>query len=900
VGQILVDGRSHDVHPGQSLLQACLSLRYDLPYFCWHPAMGSVGACRQCAVKQFKDEHDARGKIVMACMTPAAPGSRISITDPEAVEFRRAVAEGMMLNHPHDCPVCDEGGECHLQDMVVMTGQNYRRTRFPKRTFRNQYLGPFLNHEMNRCIQCYRCVRFYREYAGGRDFDAFGLRDLVYFGRARDGVLESEFAGNLVEVCPTGVFTDATFKHHYTRKWDLQLAPSVCVHCGLGCNVSAGDRYGMLRRILNRYHGEVNGWFLCDRGRFGYEFVNGPRRIREPLLRRAGQREALSPGAAAELLGELAADGHTIGVGSPRASLESNFVLRALVGPERFFAGVPRAEARLTARALEILHQGPARTPSLREVEHCDAVLVLGEDVAAVAPRMALALRQAVRQQPMRKAAALQVPLWLDQAVREVVQDETGPLFVATPVTTHLDDVATAAFRAAPDDLARLGSAVAHALDPSAPTVRDLPHEAAALAGRIAAALAEAECPLVVSGPSCGNEALLEAAANVARALHARGRPALLAFTAPECNTFGLALMEARPLEDALESTRRGDVETVVVLENDLYRRAPAAEVEAFLGSARHLVVLDHLMTPTAERAELLLPAGTFAEADGTLVSSEGRAQRFFPVLDPVESIRASWRWLCAALAAGGLRRAAAWNLDDVLAALAEAFPVLAPARGAAPSASFRMAGGKIPREPHRYSGRTAMRADADVSEPKPPDDPDSPLSFSMEGSPAQPPAALIPFFWAPGWNSIQATKKFQEEVDGPLRGGDAGIRLVEPAEEQRDSHFDRVPAVFVPRDGEWLLLPLHQIFGSEELSREAPAVAQLAAPAVLSLRPEDASALGLAQGATAELRIGALALRLPVALRPELPAGTAGLPAGIPPVAGLPLPAFGRIGRAP
>ena len=189
-----------------------------------------------------------------------------------------------MLNHPHDCPVCDEGGECHLQDMTVMTGHDYRRYTFEKRTFRNQYLGPFVNHEMNRCIQCYRCVRFYREYAGGDDLNAFALRNIVFFGRDRDGVLENEFAGNLVEICPTGVFTDATLKRHYTRKWDLQMAPSVCVHCALGCNITAAERYGMLRRLVNRYNGEVNGYFLCDRGRFGYEFVNSERRIRQPLL----------------------------------------------------------------------------------------------------------------------------------------------------------------------------------------------------------------------------------------------------------------------------------------------------------------------------------------------------------------------------------------------------------------------------------------------------------------------------------------------------------------------------------------------------------------------------------------------------------------------------------------
>ena len=200
-----------------------------------------------------------------------------------------------MANHPHDCPVCDEGGECHLQDMTVMTGHVRRRYRFPKRTFRNQNLGPFIDHEMNRCIQCYRCVRFYADYAGGYDLVAMGLRNQVYFGRQRDGKLESEFSGNLVEVCPTGVFTDKTFGRHYTRKWDLQTAPSVCPHCGLGCNTIPGERYGILRRIRSRYNGAVNGYFICDRGRFGYEFVNAESRLREVTVERHPDRRPRTP-----------------------------------------------------------------------------------------------------------------------------------------------------------------------------------------------------------------------------------------------------------------------------------------------------------------------------------------------------------------------------------------------------------------------------------------------------------------------------------------------------------------------------------------------------------------------------------------------------------------------------
>jgi NADH-quinone oxidoreductase subunit G len=213
----LVDGTPYTGKPDENLLQACLGAGLDLPYFCWHPALGSVGACRQCAVKQYANDDDTTGRLVMACMTPLTEGARFSILNPEAAAFRASVIEWLMVNHPHDCPVCEEGGECHLQDMTVMTGHAYRRYRFTKRTHRNQDLGPFIKHEMNRCIACYRCVRFYRDYAGGRDLDVFAAHDHVYFGRHADGTLESEFSGNLVEVCPTGVFTDKTFSARFAR-----------------------------------------------------------------------------------------------------------------------------------------------------------------------------------------------------------------------------------------------------------------------------------------------------------------------------------------------------------------------------------------------------------------------------------------------------------------------------------------------------------------------------------------------------------------------------------------------------------------------------------------------------------------------------------------------------------
>jgi NADH-quinone oxidoreductase subunit G len=874
--EITIDGKSYAVTEGDNLLHACLSLGFDLPYFCWHPALGSVGACRQCAVKQIHGEDDRRtARIVMACMTPVTEGMRVIIADPEAVAFRAAVIEWLMTNHPHDCPVCPEGGECHLQDMTVMSGHVARRYRFTKRTFCNQYLGPFIHHEMNRCIACYRCVRFYRDYAGGRDFDVFAIHRDVFFGRHQDGVLENEFSGNLAEVCPTGVFTDKTLDAAYNRKWDMRGAPSVCAHCGLGCNTTPNERLGKLRRILNRYNHAVNGYFLCDRGRFGYGFVNGAARIRAPLL----HQRPVSRDKALRHLGELLSGRRPIGIGSPRASLEANFALRTLVGVERFHLGLSDNERRLLHLTRDVLRDGPARAASIGEAEQADAVLVLGEDLPNTAPRLALALRQAVRQRSFTMAEGMGIPRWQDAAVREAAQRERSPLFLATPTKTRLDELASHAARLAPDDIARLGFAIAHAVDPAAPAVAGLAEEAAALASQVAAALTAAERPLVIAGSGCASAAVIEAAANVAWALCRRGRPSTqLHLVTPECNSMGLALMDGGSLDDALAAIAAGRTDTLVVLENDLYRRADRATVDRALAAARHLVVLDHLLHETAVRAEIALPAGSFAEADGTLVSSEGRAQRFFQVFVPEGDIQESWRWLKDAAIASG-RNDAAWPcLDEVTTACAAAVPALAAIADAAPAADFRVAGARIPRQPHRTSGRTALDAQVTVHEPKPPEDPDTPLSFTMEGYYGPMPPALLPYTWAPAWNSPQAINKFQQEVGGPLRGGDPGRRLIEPKPQSQAPYFADVPTAFATRPGAWLVLPLYEVFGSEELSRLAPAVAERVPEPYLAVGADDAVALGVAEGDPVSLSLAGATRHLTARIGLGLPAGTAGL----------------------
>jgi NADH-quinone oxidoreductase subunit G len=899
VPKVIINNQEHEIEgAGRNLLDVCLSLGYDVPYFCWHPAMHSIGACRQCAVKQFKDENDTRGSIVMACMTPATDGVRISTDDPQAVAFRKSVIEWLMVNHPHDCPICDEGGECHLQDMTVMTGHDYRRYRFTKRTHRNQDLGPFVNHEMNRCIQCYRCVRFYRDYAGGRDFEVHGWHDNVYFGRFQDGPLENEFSGNLVEICPTGVFTDKTLKEHYTRKWDMQQAPSVCVHCGLGCNIFAGERYGKLRRIQPRFNDKVNGYFLCDRGRYGYGFVNSPARLRQARMRNAaGTLEPCSVEEAVARVLEIVKAGKVVGIGSARATLEANFSLRHLVDPAHFHHGMSERTYDLVHEVMGILRCATARAAAMQEVARDDAALVLGEDVTNGAPLLALALRQTVLQKPMREARALKIDEFRDSAIREAIQSGRGPLYILTPDATKLDDQTPNTFRAAPADIARFGFAVAHAIDADAPVVDGLDDQMREGAERCAAELMAAECPVIVSGFTCGQKEVLHAAANVAWALGAKGKQADLFYTMPECNSMGVALLGGKGLHAALEAVRSGAAETLIILENDLTRQMDVDLAHEMLERAKHVIVIDHLPTPTAERAEIVLPAATFAESLGTLVNNEGRGQRLVPVYPPPGDVRDSWRWLGDIMTDIDKRGCETWrSFEGVMRLMAETVPAVAKVTEIMPPPDFREIGQKIPREAHRYSGRTAMNANVSVHEPKPPDDPETPLSYSMEGYAGMPPASLITRVWAPGWNSAQALNKYQTRVGGPLRGGDPGVRLIEPANEERAPYFPEVPEAFARRDDMLLIMPDYLIYGSEPLSMKSKAVASRAPEPYLGMSPADMELLEVDEGEDISVRIGGTMHHLRVAKRPALPDGVATLPAGLDDLSVLSLPEWGRV----
>jgi NADH-quinone oxidoreductase subunit G len=426
-----------------------------------------------------------------------------------------------------------------------------------------------------------------------------------------------------------------------------------------------------------------------------------------------------------------------------------------------------------------------------------------------------------------------------------------------------------------------------------------------ALAEKIAKALGGAKRPLVVAGTGCGSEAIIHAAANVVRAVIRQNRDARLCCVVPECNSMGTALMGGMDVEAAAAAVRDGAADTVVILENDLFRRLTQGAARALLDRARHVIVLDHLENETTARADVVFPAATFAESDGTLVNNEGRAQRFFRVFVPTEfspadSVRESWQRLRDVMNALKRPEAKTWtNLDDVIEALAATVPSLARIRDAAPSAEFRAAGMKVPRQSPRFSGRTSMHAGRDVREHESPDDPDSPFAFSMEG-PADVPPPLIARYWSPGWNSVQALNKFQQEVGGPLRGGDPGVRLIGPApssDQTEVSFFTDIPGPFTPKDGAFLVVPRSSVFGSEELSSHAPGISARSPRPELALHPADAGSLGTR--ALVRLTIEDATYSVRVRLDPACARGVASLGVGPREIPYLALPAWGTIRTA-
>jgi NADH-quinone oxidoreductase subunit G len=607
--KLTIDNREVTVPEGANVLDAARALDIVIPHFCYHEALGAVGSCRLCAVK-FEDG-PVKG-LLMSCMVPAQDGMVVSTVDPAAEELRAHVVEWAMTNHPHDCPVCDEGGECQLQDMTVAGGHALRRYTGKKQTYTNQDLGPFVVQEANRCITCYRCVRTYKDYCGGSDFGVFGSRNRVFFGRVQEGRLQSPFSGNLVDVCPTGVFTNKTFRFK-SRVWDLQEAPSICPHCSLGCATIPGGRYRELQRVRSGINPATNGFFICDRGRFAVDYGNHPDRPRQPRVdsHESTMAEALT--AARQRIAAMVAEHGPQSVamlGSARASLEANALLARWTQQLGLAAPVFEVHRQRDQVARTVAARLGEAARSLDDVRNSDLILLVGADPLAEGPMLALALRQAVRaggKVVVCDPRPVDLPCDYEQWS---MTPEQLPALLDALAAEDLSSVEVLS----PDRLESLQSALSSAQRPILIGAADL------LGGQ-------------------GTTALLDAIERLSSTERQAG--AMLLLNGP--NSYGNALL-AEPdsgFDKMLDGIQEKSIRALVCLEADPFREAQdPALAQAALGHLELLVSLDCTPSLAARRADIFLPTRTCTETAGSFVNNEGRLQAFLPVLDPGLPIR--------------------------------------------------------------------------------------------------------------------------------------------------------------------------------------------------------------------------------------------------------------------
>ncbi len=420
---LTIDGVPVSVPKGTLVIEAAKQAGVLVPHYCYHPGLSVAGVCRMCLV-----EIEKAPKLQIACATQAAEGMVVRTQSPQAKSGRMGVLELLLINHPLDCPICDQAGECELQDFTFQEGRPATRysPHYAKRFNPVEDFGPDVLYVPNRCILCTRCVRFMEDVAKEPVLNVSERGDRAYIGIHSEGRLDHPWAGNVVDLCPVGSLLSKDFLHK-ARAWELDKTASICTGCSQGCNVTLDTRENVVVRVRPRSNLEVNRFFICDHGRMNYRWMNRGDRIEAPLVRRGGGElhatdwdEALDF-VASRLRG---AGGKAVALVSPRVSTEALFFARELfrglawsgafqvvMGEEAPLAGVPnlalRAERAPNARGAELLGYGREYAAAVAAAETAAVVLVLDEPDIAVRTAGALIYVGTVLPERARDAQAV-------------------------------------------------------------------------------------------------------------------------------------------------------------------------------------------------------------------------------------------------------------------------------------------------------------------------------------------------------------------------------------------------------------------------------------------------------------------------------------------------------------
>ena len=634
--KIEIDGQLLEVAPGSTIIEAADAAGISIPRFCYHNKLSVAANCRMCLV-----DVEKALKPLPACATPVADGMKVATHSAKAIAAQKGVMEFLLINHPLDCPICDQGGECDLQDLAVGYGSDVSRYQEEKRVVLDKNIGPLIATEMTRCIHCTRCVRFGEELAGMMELGATGRGEHMRIGTYVAQSVDSELSGNMIDLCPVGALTSKPFRYT-ARTWELNDVPGVSPHDCVGANLKVQVRGNKVMRVLPRANEDVNEVWLADRDRFSYEALNSSERLLNPMIRESGKWRETDWSTALNVAVDgmqkvIAAHGaSSIGaLASPTSTVEEFYLLQKLLRA----LGSGNVDHRLRSRDFSDDAEAPlfpyVGLP-IRELEKVDAALLIGSNIRKDQPLLGLRLRKAF----LHGAALF--------AVNPVDYDFSFDL----RAKVVLDPAAL------PAALARIACALAES------TGASLPSEIATLADgkpseaeqAIATGLKDAKQASVLVGNFAmahPQAALLRALADLIAELsgarlgllpEANGAGGWLAGCVPQRGANGVpAQPPGRNAQDMLANPLKGYF--IFGAEPQL-DSADGKQAQAALRQAGCVVAFSAFKSSLSDVAHVFLPLVPFTETDGTFVNAEGRFQSFNAAVSPAGDARPGWKIL--------------------------------------------------------------------------------------------------------------------------------------------------------------------------------------------------------------------------------------------------------------
>ncbi len=629
--EIELDGKLMEVAEGSTVMDAAHQAGIFVPHFCYHKKLSIAANCRMCLVQVEKAP-----KPLPACATPVTNGMKVWTHSDAAVNAQKGVMEFLLINHPLDCPICDQGGECQLQDLAVGYGGSGSQYEEDKRVVNNKNLGPLISTDMTRCIHCTRCVRFGQEIAGIMELGMIGRGEHVEIITFVGKTVDSELSGNAIDLCPVGALTSKPFRYS-ARTWELTRKPSISPHCGLGSNLTVQVKQNRVMRVLPRDNEAVNECWLSDKDRFSYEALNAETRMPKPMLRKgAAWQEVDWPVALEFIAKELqrikgAHGAAAVGaLATPHQTLEEMHLLQKLL---RGF-GSGNVDFRL--RQADFSGDGklagiPWLGMNIADIGTLDRVLVIGSTLRKDHPLLAHRLRQSTKKRTeLNLIHAVDDDLLMRVANKAIVAPRLLPQTLAQVVkaAAELKNVAV------PEAVRAAVAAV---------VVSDA-------AQRIAASLVAGKQPGVFLGDFAQQHPAAGELHALAQALGAvLGCP--FGFLGEAANSVGGYVAGCVPTGKITGKNARQMMETPlkaylllgVEPELDMYnpRQAMAA-----LKQAELVVALSPFQHRATEYAHVLLPIAPFSETAGTFISTEGRVQTFAGVVQPLGETRPAWKVL--------------------------------------------------------------------------------------------------------------------------------------------------------------------------------------------------------------------------------------------------------------